>query len=528
MGKTFAEKALARAAGLAAVTPGQVVDARPDMALSHDNSAAILRIFRQLGVSRVRFPERLAITLDHAAPAPTTQHAQNHAEVRRFVAEQGIRHFFDVGRGICHQVLSEEALVLPGQTVLGADSHTPHFGWLGAFGAGVGRSEMAAIWATGELWLRVPESIQIVVNGRLTAWATAKDLALTIIGRLGADGGLYASVEISGPAIEALSLESRMVLPNMMAEFGVKNAYLAPDEAVFAWLAARRVRSEVRDQRPEIRDQVCGGRELSDLEFQVAGRQSEIRDQRSEIRYVEGERSPVGSQRSEIRDQRPETGYVEDEGRVGRSVPSPVSNDRKHRQQANPVSNLRSQISNLKSQISAAALYPDPDAVYAGRHVFDASAVEPSVACPHTVDNVAPVSALAGTAVQQAFLGTCTNGRLEDLAQAAAILSGRRVAAGTRLLVIPASSEIYLDALRAGYIETFIEAGAVIGPPGCGPCMGNHLGILAPGEVCISSANRNFKGRMGTADSEIYLASPAVVAASAVAGRIVHPEEIEK
>ncbi|MBK6429207.1 aconitase family protein [Candidatus Amarolinea dominans] len=349
MGKTFAEKALARAAGLAAVTPGQVVDARPDMALSHDNSAAILRIFRQLGVSRVRFPERLAITLDHAAPAPTTQHAQNHAEVRRFVAEQGIRHFFDVGRGICHQVLSEEALVLPGQTVLGADSHTPHFGWLGAFGAGVGRSEMAAIWATGELWLRVPESIQIVVNGRLTAWATAKDLALTIIGRLGADGGLYASVEISGPAIEALSLESRMVLPNMMAEFGVKNAYLAPDEAVFAWLAARRVRSEVRDQRPEIRDQVCGGRELSDLEFQVAGRQSEIRDQRSEIRYVEGERSPVGSQRTEIRDQRPETGYVEDEGRVGGSVPSPVSNDRNHRQQANrsPISGLKSQISNL-------------------------------------------------------------------------------------------------------------------------------------------------------------------------------------
>ena len=439
MGKTFAEKALARAAGLAEVAPGQVVDARPDMALSHDNSAAILRIFRQLGISRVRFPERLAITLDHAAPAPTTQHAQNHAEVRRFVAEQGIRHFFDVGRGVCHQVLSEEALVLPGQTVLGADSHTPHFGWLGAFGAGVGRSEMAAIWATGELWLRVPESIQIVVNGRLTAWATAKDLALTIIGRLGADGGLYASVEISGPAIEALSLESRMVLPNMMAEFGVKNAYLAPDEEVFAWLAARKMRSEIRDQRSGV--------------------------------------------------------WKADD---------------------------------LRSQFASAALYPDSDAVYAARHVFDASAVEPSVACPHTVDNVAPVSALAGTAVQQAFLGTCTNGRLEDLAQAAAILSGRRVAAGTRLLVIPASSEIYLDALRAGYIETFIEAGAVIGPPGCGPCMGNHLGILAPGEVCISSANRNFKGRMGTADSEIYLASPAVVAASAVAGRIVHPEEIEK
>ena len=451
MGKTFAEKALARAAGLAEVVPGQVVDARPDVALSHDNTAAILRIFRQLGVSRVRFPERLAITLDHAAPAPTTQHAQNHADVRRFVAEQGIAHFFEVGRGICHQVLSEEALVSPGQTVLGADSHTPHFGWLGAFGAGVGRSEMAAIWATGELWLRVPESIQLIISGRLGAWATTKDLALAIIGRLGADGGLYASVEISGPAIQTLSLESRMVLPNMMAEFGVKNAYLSPDEAVFRWLAERRARAEVRDQR-------------------------------SEIRAVEGDRSRI--------------------------------------------SGLRSLTSDLQSQLAAAALYPDADAVYAERHFFDASAVEPSVACPHAVDNVTPVSALAGTRVQQAFLGTCTNGRLEDLAQAATILAGRRVASGTRLLVIPASSEVYRDALRAGYIETFIEAGAVIGPPGCGPCMGNHLGILAPGEVCISSANRNFKGRMGTADSQIYLASPAVVAASAVAGMIVHPGEV--
>jgi len=451
MGKTFAEKALARAAGLAKVMPGQVVDAQPDVALSHDNTAAILRIFRQLGINRVRFPERLAITLDHAAPAPTTQHAQNHAEVRRFVSEQGIRHFFEVGRGICHQVLSEEALVLPGQTVLGADSHTPHFGWMGAFGAGVGRSEMAAIWATGELWLRVPESIQIVVEGRLDGWATAKDLALAIIGRLGADGGLYASVEISGPAIEALSLESRMVLPNMMAEFGVKNAYLPPDEAVFAWLAERRVRSDNRDRR-------SGAWKAGDLR--------------------------------------------------------------------SPISNLQSSILNLQSQLAATALYPDPDAAYSARHVFDASAIEPSVACPHTVDNVAPVSAVAGTRVQQAFLGTCTNGRLEDLAQAAAILAGRHVAQGTRLLVIPASSEVYRDALRAGYIETFIEAGAVIGPPGCGPCMGNHLGILAPGEVCISSANRNFKGRMGTADSEIYLASPAVVAASAVAGQIVHPAEL--
>jgi 3-isopropylmalate/(R)-2-methylmalate dehydratase large subunit len=430
-GKTFVEKALARAAGVPGVVAGQIVDARPDWALSHDNSAAILRIFRQLGVARVWDAARIAITLDHAAPAPTTKHAENHAEVRRFVAEQDIPHFFEVGRGVCHQVVSEEALVLPGQIILGADSHTPHFGWLGAFGAGVGRSEMAAIWATGELWLRVPESIQIRIEGRLSDWTTAKDLALHIIGQLGADGGLYASVELSGPAIDCMSLESRMVLPNMMAECGVKNAYLPPDDPVFDWLTARR----------------CRRMGTVDAGVEVATRQA----------------------------------------------------------------------------VQANALFPDPDASYQARFTFDAGRVEPLVACPHTVDHVAPVSAVSHVHVDQAFIGTCTNGRLEDLAEAARVVAGQRVARGTRLLIVPASSQVYREALRAGYVETLLDAGAVIGPPGCGPCMGNHMGILAPGEVCISSANRNFRGRMGTADSEIYLASPAVVAASAIAGRIVHP-----
>ena len=430
-GKTFAEKALARAAGLPAVTPGQIVDARPDWALSHDNSAAILHTFRQLGIDRVWDADRVAITLDHAAPAPTTKHAANHAEVRRFVAEQGIHHFFEVGRGVCHQVLSEEALVLPGQTILGADSHTPHFGWLGAFGAGVGRSEMAAIWATGELWLRVPESIHVQLDGCLNDWTTAKDLALHIIGQLGADGGLYASLELSGPAVTRMSLESRMVLPNMMAECGVKNAYLPPDDAVFDWLAERRWR------------------------------------------------------RSDA---------------------------------ADPV-----RMAEVRQAVQACALYPDADATYQARFTFDASHAEPLVACPHTVDRVTPVSSLGHVPIDQAFIGACTNGRLEDLAAAARVVAGLRVAPGTRLLVVPASSEVYRAALRAGHVETLLDAGAVIGPPGCGPCMGNHLGILAPGEVCISSANRNFRGRMGTADSEIYLASPAVVAASAIAGRIVHP-----
>jgi 3-isopropylmalate/(R)-2-methylmalate dehydratase large subunit len=442
MGKTFAEKALARAAGLTETVAGQVVDARPDIVLSHDNTAAIAKIFRSIGLERVVIPERMAITLDHAVPAPTAKHAQNHAEVRAFVKEQGVKYFFEVGRGICHQVFSEEALILPGQLILGSDSHTPHFGWLGAFGAGVGRTEVAALWATGELWLRVPETMKIVVTGKLSKGITAKDLCLHLIGQLGADGGLYMSIEFSGPTIEQMSLESRMVIPNMMAEFGAKNAYLAPDEAVFEYLAERRARR---------------------------------------------------------------TTALRDEGRPTAS---------------------RDEISNQKSAIKNLALYPDADAIYAAVHTFDASAIELTVSCPHAVDSAKPISAVRGTRIHQAFIGTCTNGRLEDIASAAEIVKGKHVASGTRLLVIPASSEVYSAAMQRGYVQTLMEAGAVFGVPGCGPCMGNHMGVLAPGEVCLSSANRNFKGRMGQPDAEIYLASPAVVAASAITGVITDPREV--
>ncbi len=440
-GKTFAEKALARASGQREVVAGQIVDAAPDVALSHDNSAAIWKIFRALGVERVKYPERLAITLDHAVPAPTTQHATNHAEVRKFVDEQGVENFFEVGRGICHQVLSEEAIVLPGQLILGADSHTPHFGWMGAFGAGVGRSEMAAIWATGELWLRVPESIKIVVDGKLPFGVTSKDLCLKIIGDLGADGGLYASVEFHDDAISKMSLDSRMVIPNMMAEFGVKNAYLLPDDLVFEYLAERRARRQAKGQKAK-----------------------------------------------------------------GKSIKSATSNQ--------------------KSEIKRGALYPDDDAKYLAEYRYDAKTLEPYVACPHRVDNVKPLSQVRGTRVQQAFLGTCTNGRLEDLAAAAEILRGKKIARGTRMLIIPASSQVLGQALARGYLQIFLDAGAVLGTPGCGPCMGNHMGVPAPNEVTISSANRNFRGRMGTRDAEIYLSSPAVVAASAVAGYIADPREV--
>ena len=438
IGRTFAQKALARAAGLATVDVGQVVDARPDVVLSHDNTAAIREIWLEFGQPRVLIPDRMAITLDHAVPAPTTKHAQNHAEIRTFVAEQGIRHFFEAGRGICHQVFSEEALVLPGQLILGSDSHTTHFGWLGAFGAGIGRSEVAVLWATGELWLRVPESMQIILEGDLPPGVTVKDFALRVMGDLGVDGGLYRAVEFSGSGIDALSLESRMVLPNQMAEFGVKTAYIPPDEKVFTYLAERKARREGR---------VAGG------EWQAT-----IRD--------------------------------------------------------------------LQAAIAENAIYSDPDAAYVATHRYQAAALEPYIACPHSMDNVKPLSQVAGTRVQQAFLGTCTNGRLEDLAAAAAIVRGHQVASGTRFLVIPASSEVLNDALRLGYIQTLTAAGAMIGVPGCGPCMGNHMGIPAPKETTISSANRNFRGRMGTRDAEIYLASPAVVAASAIRGVIADPREI--
>ncbi|MCC6616176.1 MAG: 3-isopropylmalate dehydratase large subunit [Anaerolineae bacterium] len=412
-GYTFAEKALARAADVATARAGDILDVAPDVMFSHDNTAAIRRIFAEIGAPGIRYPERTLFTLDHAVPAPTTQHAQNHAEIRAWAAAQAV-HWFEVGRGICHQVISEEALVLPGETILGSDSHTTHFGWLGAFGMGVGRTEMAALWATGQLWLRVPEAMQITLTGHLQPGVTAKDAALRIIGDLGMSGGEYRSVEFAGDGVASLSVDQRPVLTNMMAEFGAMNAYMPPDQIVFDFLDARRT----RDYAP---------------------------------------------------------------------------------------------------------LYPDEDAVYNQRYTLDLSTLEAQIALPHQPDNVAPLSAAVGQPVQQAFLGTCTNGRYEDLAAAADVLRGRRVAA--RMIVIPASAEIMRRAAETGVLSTLIEAGAAINTPGCGPCMGNHMGIPAPNEATISSGSRNFRGRMGTADAPVYLANPYVVAASAVAGCIADPRD---
>ena len=414
---TFAEKILAKKAQLSKTVPGKIVQITPDVILSHDNTAPIYGLFQQMGGVKVYNPDMHAVILDHATPAPSTKHAENHRIIREFVKEQRITNFYDIGRGICHQILVESGLALPGEVILGSDSHTPHAGVMGAFAAGIGRTEMASIWAIGQIWLRVPESMKISVKGHLPAGVTSKDLALFVIGDLKADGALYMSVEWHGEAIGALSLSQRATLTNLMAEMGAKNSYIPPDQLTLNFLKDRAQRK-----------------------FQ--------------------------------------------------------------------------------------AVYPDEGARYAVEMEYDAGTIEPMIACPHTVDNVKPLSEVRGTSIDQAFLGTCTNGRLDDLAAAAEVLEGRKIAPGKRMIIIPASDAVYLAALQAGYLETFLKAGAVVESPGCGPCMGNHMGVPAVGEVTISTANRNFRGRMGTKESEVYLASPAVVAASAVAGEIQHPKDI--
>jgi len=416
MGQTFAQKILAQKAGLETVEPGQIVTVRPDKLLTHDNTAAIAKIFREIGVERVARPEISVIVLDHVVPAATEGHARNHQQIRQFVKEQGVTSFYDVGEGICHQVLPEKGHALPGYLIVGSDSHTTTHGAFGAFAAGIGRTEAAAVMATGEIWLMVPESFRITVEGEVPKGVYAKDLILHIIGELGADGADYRAVEFTGPVIKEMSVASRMVLCNMAAEMGAKIGVVESDDKTRAWLKGR-----------------------SDVDFE---------------------------------------------------------------------------------KVSA-----DPEAAYERVIEYDVSALLPQVARPHTVDNVVPITEVIGTKVDQALIGTCTNGRLEDLQVAAQVLRGRKIAPMTRLLTLPASREVLSAALAEGIIADLVTAGAVILNPGCGPCLGAHEGVMAPGEVTISTANRNFKGRMGCKEAEIYLASPATVAASALAGEIVDPRE---
>ncbi len=417
MGKTFAEKILALKAGLDETVPGQIVTVQPDRLLTHDNTSAIAKTFRKIGVERVANPGMNVVILDHVVPAANETYAQSHKETREFIREQGILAFYDIGEGICHQVLPEHGHALPGMLLVGSDSHTPSHGALGAFAAGIGRTEAAAVMATGEIWLRVPESMRVIVEGTMPERVSAKDLVLHIIGDIGADGADYKSVEFAGPAIEAMSIGSRQVLCNMAAEMGAKNAFVAPDDETRAWLAGRAA-----------------------------------------------------------------TAYQE--------------------------------------------VHPDQDASYAQVLHYDVRNLVPQVAKPHRVDNVVPVTEIAGLQIEQALIGTCTNGRLEDLQAAAELLRGRRIAPWVRLLVLPASREILLKAIEVGVIADLVAAGATLLNPGCGPCLGAHEGCMAPGERTVSTANRNFKGRMGSREAEIYLASPATVAASALTGVITDPREV--
>ena len=415
MGKTFSEKILGSKAGREA-RAGVVVTVSPDRILSHDNSAAIIKEFKKLGIKNVKAPQKLVIILDHIVPASSEKYASNHKTIREFVAEQNIPNFFDVPNGICHQVFSENGFALPGKLILGADSHTTSYGAFGAFSAGIGRSEVASLWASDEIWLRVPETIKVEINGKLPSGVYAKDVILKIVGNEGADRANYKAVEFTGEAVKKFSLASRLVLTNMAAEMGAKNGYCEPDEKMIQWLGDR----------------------------------------------------------------------AKDDFHVVTS---------------------------------------DPDARFEAVLKHDISSLEPQVACPHTVDNVKPISEVEGTGFHQALIGTCTNGRLEDLEVAAGILKGKKVHPQVRVLVIPASRQEYLKALKKGIIEILAEAGCIILNPGCGPCLGAHQGVLAPGEVALSTANRNFRGRMGSRESEIYLASPATVAASSIEGKIEDPRK---
>lgn len=417
MGRTFAEKVLAENAGLDSAKAGEIVDARPDFVLSHDNTADISRKFLSIGTDKVWDPNRIVIVLDHCVPAATEKYALNHKVIRDFVQQQDITNFYDINSGVCHQVMVEKGHALPGSLVLGADSHTTSYGALGAFSAGVGRSEVAAIYATGRLWLRVPQTMRIQISGKLSERVSPKDLILYIIGELGADAAIYKAVEFAGETISDLSVGGRMTLCNMGAEMGAKIAYVAPDDRIFDWLQTRT-----------------------------------------------------------------NTGYK--------------------------------------------VVVSDVDAEYEKTVEFDVGSLVPQVACPHTVDNVKPVNELRDVKIDQVLIGTCTNGRVEDLKEAAEILEGKSLGKGMRLLVFPASTEVYREALSEGIIETLSESGAVIMNPGCGPCLGAHEGALAPGEVCLSTANRNFKGRMGCKDAQVYLASPATAAATALRGVITDPRDL--
>lgn len=419
MGMTLSEKILAEKAGRPSVSPGELVMAKVDLALGNDVTSPIaIKAFRAAGAKKVFDRGKIALVADHFTPNKDIASAEQVRTMREFAREQGILHHYDVGRmGIEHVLLPDEGIVGPGDLVIGADSHTCTYGALCAFSTGVGSTDLAAAMVSGEVWLKVPETLRIVLTGRPGKWVEGKDVILHIIGKIGVDGALYRSMEYAGDGIAHLPMAWRFTMTNMAIEAGAKNGIFPFDEVTRAY-------ADARSKRP----------------YKV---------------------------------------------------------------------------------FSA-----DPDARYADEIRVDLSSLEPVVAFPHLPENTRPVSQAGNVPIDQVVVGSCTNGRIEDLRSAAEVLRGRKVHDGVRMIVFPATQEIWLQAVREGLMEVFVEAGAAVSTPTCGPCLGGHMGILARGERAIATTNRNFVGRMGHPESEVYLSNPAVAAASAVLGRIGGPDEL--
>jgi 3-isopropylmalate/(R)-2-methylmalate dehydratase large subunit len=411
----MAEKILLKHTEKKEIEPGEIIEASIDVAMSHEMMGSrVLPQLNEAGVKKIWDPSRVVVILDHWVPAPTVEAASVHQRVRQFVKKFQIEHFYDVGRGICHQVLVEEGHIRPGELVVGTDSHTTTAGAFGALATGIGATDMAIVLATGRLWFRVPETIKITYLGDPPPMVMGKDIILATLGKLGVEGATFQAIEYHGETLAKLSLDAWMTLTNMAVEVGAMAALIPPDKRIIEYVKTRTTRK-------------------------------------------------------------------------------------------------------FKS------IYPDANANYNQTFDFDVSKLTPQVATPSLPTQVVSVSEVAGTPIDQAYLGSCTNGRLEDLQAAAKIVGGNQVAPDVRFIVNPASQKVYHEALEDGTIGKLVEAGATVGSATCGACFGGHCGLLAPGEVCISSTNRNFPGRMGSAEAQIYLASPLTVAASAITGKITDP-----
>jgi len=418
---TMTEKILAAHADKKTVAPGDLIDAKIDLALGNDITAPLaIQAFNEIGVKKVFHRDRIALVADHFTPAKDILSADNCKILRDFSRTHRITHFFEAGEaGIEHALLPEQGLVLPGDVVIGADSHTCTYGALGAFATGVGSTDLAGVMATGRLWFKVPETIQLIYHGKINPWVSGKDFILYTIGDIGVDGALYQAMEFCGEAIQKLPMSSRFTMANMAIEAGGKNGIFEPDKVTQEFIKPRAKRS-----------------------FRV--------------------------------------------------------------------------------------YQSDPEAHYSATREYDVSHIFPQVSLPHLPSNAKDVREVGRIEIDQVVIGSCTNGHLDDLRVAARILRGKKIAPSVRLIIIPATPTIYRQALKEKLFEVFLSAGAVISPPSCGPCLGGHMGVIAEGERAVSTTNRNFRGRMGHAKSEVYLAGPAVAAASAVKGRICHPEEVVK